>query len=91
MKTIKPTGAERRNEFMREKLLFGGGREQIEGLGFQVPHGAWDAYHLWGSVLEVTAPYRRTTGDRLFEHLSESLKADYRESVLAHFNLHRAK
>jgi len=81
---FKPTSRE-----LIDRLLHGGGREQIEGLGFRVPPDAMNAYMLWGSVLEITAPYRRETGDRLFSELSESQKAVYRDAVIEHYNSHR--
>ena len=77
------------NTELRDRLLHGGGAEQIEGLGFRVPVDAMNAFQLWGSILEITAPYRRETGDRLFENLSESQKAAYRDKVVAHYNAQR--
>jgi len=81
---FKPTNRE-----LIDRLLHGGGREQIEGLGFRVPPDPMNAYMLWGSVIEVTGPYRCKTGDRLFENLTEAEKAVYRDKVIAHYNAQR--
>ena len=48
-----------------------------------------NAYMLWGSILEITAPYRRETGERLFAELSEAEKQVYRDKVVAHYNAQR--
>ena len=77
------------NTELCDRLLHGGGKEQIQGLGFKVPVPAMNAFDLWGSILEITAPYRRETGDRLFEQLSEAEKAVYRDKVIAHYNAQR--
>jgi len=81
---FQPTNTE-----LRDRLLHGGGAEQIAALGFRVPVDAMNAFRLWGSIIEVTAPYRRETGDRLFSELSESEKAAYRDAVIEHYNAHR--
>ena len=84
MQHFAPTNGE-----LRDRLLHGGGKEQIEALGFRVPPDAMNAYMLWGSILEITGPYRCKTGDRLFSELSESQKAAYRDKVIAHYNAQR--
>ena len=81
---LAPTNGE-----LRDRLLHGGGKEQIEGLGFRTPPDAMNAFQLWGSILEITAPYRRETGDRLFENLSEAEKQVYRDKVVARYNANR--
>ena len=84
MQHFAPTNTE-----LRDRLLHGGGAEQIEGLGFRVPTDATNAYMLRGSVIEVTGPYRCKTGDRLFANLTEAEKAVYRDKVVGHYNANR--
>ena len=81
---FQPTNTE-----LRDRLLHGGGAEQIGALGFRVPVDAMNAFRLWGSILEVTSSYRRETGDRLFENLTEAEKATYRAAVVEHYNAQR--
>jgi len=81
---FQPTNTE-----LRDRLLHGGGAEQITGLGFRVPVDATNAFRLWGSIIEVTGPYRCKTGDRLFEELTEAQKSAIRDAVLVHFNANR--
>ena len=81
---FQPTNTE-----LRDRLLHGGGAEQIGALGFRVPVDAMNAFRLWGSIIEVTGPYRCKTGDRLFSELSEPQKAAYRDAVIQHYNAQR--